>query len=207
MALRAAVYIDGFNLFHGMKDAGLKHCYWLNVEALADNLLRPLSVVEAVYYFSAHVPVAYDIDREARQRKYLDALHTLPRTRMIFGQFKEVEQYCPGCQTTFWAHREKKTDVNIACAMVRHAALGEYEVAMLITGDSDLVPALATMSILAPAVTRIVAFPPARGGVSQLSALAKKSMSIAEHHLLAAQFPDPVTTRDGFELRKPDTWV
>lgn len=36
---RVIVYIDGFNLYFGMREAGFDQCRWLNVLKLAENLL------------------------------------------------------------------------------------------------------------------------------------------------------------------------
>ena len=38
---RVIAYIDGFNLYFGLREARLRHCYWLNVAALVGNLLKP----------------------------------------------------------------------------------------------------------------------------------------------------------------------
>ena len=39
--MRIAAYVDGFNLYFGLKEAGFKRFYWLDVVALARNLLKP----------------------------------------------------------------------------------------------------------------------------------------------------------------------
>ena len=36
---RVVVYIDGFNLYFGMMDAGFRACKWLNVEKLVRSYL------------------------------------------------------------------------------------------------------------------------------------------------------------------------
>ena len=38
---RVLVYIDGFNLYFGLIDAGLKKFKWLNLKSLSNNLLKP----------------------------------------------------------------------------------------------------------------------------------------------------------------------
>jgi hypothetical protein len=38
---RVIAYIDGFNLYFGLRESGLRRCYWLNLPALAESLLRP----------------------------------------------------------------------------------------------------------------------------------------------------------------------
>jgi hypothetical protein len=37
---RVIVYIDGFNLYFGMREAGFDNCRWLDVATLAKSLLQ-----------------------------------------------------------------------------------------------------------------------------------------------------------------------
>ena len=64
-------YVDGFNLYHGLRDKYRRRYLWLDLECLVQRL-RPSDHVVAVRYFTALVldePAAL-----ARQRTYLDAL-------------------------------------------------------------------------------------------------------------------------------------
>lgn len=45
---RVIVYIDGFNLYFGLKDAGFKRFYWLDLVALATAFVRSGSILEHV---------------------------------------------------------------------------------------------------------------------------------------------------------------
>ena len=38
---RVIAYIDGFNLYFGLKSQGWQRYFWLNVQSLATNLLKP----------------------------------------------------------------------------------------------------------------------------------------------------------------------
>ncbi len=38
---RVTAYVDGFNLYFGLKDSSFKRYYWLDVSALAQSLLKP----------------------------------------------------------------------------------------------------------------------------------------------------------------------
>ncbi|RPH91946.1 MAG: NYN domain-containing protein [Calditrichaeota bacterium] len=41
MTQRVIAYIDGFNLYFGLKSKGWKRYYWLNLQKLVENLLKP----------------------------------------------------------------------------------------------------------------------------------------------------------------------
>ncbi len=76
---RVIAYIDGFNLYYGLRAAGWRRYNWLNLRRLAENLLLPGQTLAAVRYFSARVrPGPDDPDKPARQQAFLDALGTLP---------------------------------------------------------------------------------------------------------------------------------
>ncbi|MDQ3508032.1 MAG: NYN domain-containing protein [Actinomycetota bacterium] len=55
MAQRVAAYIDGFNLYFGLKDRGWKRFYWLDVALLVENLLKPGQELAGVKYFTARI--------------------------------------------------------------------------------------------------------------------------------------------------------
>jgi hypothetical protein len=51
---RLIVYIDGFNLYHGLKERSGRRLLWLDLAKLA-RLLRPRSSIVRVNYFTAPV--------------------------------------------------------------------------------------------------------------------------------------------------------
>lgn len=51
---RVAAYIDGFNLYFGIRQNGRRHL-WLDLEGLVQSLLKPHQQLVAVRYFTARV--------------------------------------------------------------------------------------------------------------------------------------------------------
>ncbi|MCY4604394.1 MAG: hypothetical protein OXE49_09200, partial [Gemmatimonadetes bacterium] len=47
---RVIVYVDGFNLYYGLKSKDWQRYYWLDVRRLGENLLLPGQVLVAVRY-------------------------------------------------------------------------------------------------------------------------------------------------------------
>jgi hypothetical protein len=127
-----AAYIDGFNLYYGMKSMYRRKYMWLDVVELVRRL-RPGDQVVVVRYFTAIVknePAA-----AANQTTYLDALNahngTLVDTRVgrfkvkTIGRCKVCRQdFLCNCPTTYQSFEEKETDVALGVAMVEDAALG-----------------------------------------------------------------------------------
>ena len=71
---RLAVYVDGFNLYHGLHDATGTELLWLDLVKLARNL-RPKSSIVRVKYFTAMV--TGDPEAQSRQDRYISALKAL----------------------------------------------------------------------------------------------------------------------------------
>ena len=63
-----AVYVDGLNLYHGLKSRGWRRYYWLNLRRLAERLLRPGQSLVAVKYFTARFQLRRD-DRDQTMRQ------------------------------------------------------------------------------------------------------------------------------------------
>ncbi len=52
---RVVVYIDGFNLYFGIREAGFDKCRWLNLKTLVENLLQPHQKLIHIKYFTSRV--------------------------------------------------------------------------------------------------------------------------------------------------------
>lgn len=83
--LRIHAYIDGFNLYYGALK-GTPH-KWLDLKALAVQLLPAHHTIERIKYFTARVSGAEDPDPPRRQHIYLRALQTISEMEVHFGLF------------------------------------------------------------------------------------------------------------------------
>jgi len=57
---RVIAYIDGFNLYFGLRDKGWRRYLWLDVQKLSTNLLKPGQQLVFTKYFTAVPPSARD---------------------------------------------------------------------------------------------------------------------------------------------------
>lgn len=69
---RVVVYIDGFNLYFGIIDAGFEKYKWLNLNLLSKNLLRPDQELSGIKYFTSRI--SNNPDKQKRQSTYIEAL-------------------------------------------------------------------------------------------------------------------------------------
>ena len=140
---KIAVYVDGFNLYHGIKNLNKPYLKWLNLRSLAEKFIDPKTDhIEQIYYFSA---IATHLDKETilRHRTYVEALETVG-VEFIGGNFKKKLLDYKNKQISLqWTkHEEKETDVNLSIYMVRDAIKRSFDKIILITNDTDMVPAV-----------------------------------------------------------------
>ena len=199
--IRTSVYIDGFNLYFGMTSAH-RNVKWLNVEELAKRLLKSNQQLAEVKYFTANV--SNDPPKEHRQQLYLDALRST-NTKLILGHYKSRRKRCRSCGVHWNQNEEKMTDVNIAVNLITDAMEDKYDTALLISGDSDLVPPINAVHRCFPNKRVVVAFPPNRHNNSVKNA-AKGSFIIGRTKLTQSQFPDQIQKPNGYIIQKPSQW-
>jgi len=134
---RVIAYIDGYNLYYGLREKKWKWAYWLDLHALVSNLLKPKQLLITTKYFTTIVK--YPLDRHRRQTVYLEALQTLESIEVFFGHFLSQTVVCQKCGASHLTHHEKMTDVNIAVEMMTDAFQNRMDVILLLSEDSDLV--------------------------------------------------------------------
>jgi|ERR1035437_2257323 uncharacterized LabA/DUF88 family protein len=202
---RVVVYIDGFNLYFGLKTKGWRQFYWLNLLDLSRHLLKPHQALVQVKYFTSRI--RDDPPKERRQSTYIDALQTLPagEVQIIFGKYQSEIRTCHSCGASYQSHNEKMTDVNIAVEMMADAFQNRFDTALLISADSDLTAPIATALRLFPSKRVAAAFPPARSS-EDLKRVVSAHFTIGHGLLAKSIFSDSVVREDGFLLNRPASW-
>ena len=143
---KTIVYVDGFNLYYALRKHNAK---WLDISALCDRLLTQNEVV-TIKYFTARVKSRLgDLDIHIRQNAYIRALETNPKIEVIYGHFLTNDKWMvqtkdAGKETEkikkvqVIVTEEKGSDVNIATHLLVDGFQNKYDVAAVITNDSDL---------------------------------------------------------------------
>ncbi len=199
---RVVVYIDGFNLYFGMREAGFDNCRWLDVSRLSQSFLSSDQTLVGIKYFTSRV--SNNPDKQKRQTTYIEALET-QGVRIVYGHYQDGAQECKRCGHIWRVAKEKMTDVNIATAMIIDAYQDKFDTAILISGDSDLVPPIKAVHENFKDKKVTVAFPPKRHNVS-VAAVAKGSFIIGRKKLLDNQLEKEIRKESGYVLRIPEEW-
>jgi uncharacterized LabA/DUF88 family protein len=217
-AERVRVYIDGFNLYYrALKDRsapGGGTYKWLDLGKLASALMpAPRYTIVGIRYFTANVrSLPEDPDAPVRQQAYLRALKTLPLVTVHLGFFmmkqtwaRLVTPLSDGTRTVK-VHKteEKGSDVNLATYLLLDGFRNEYDVAAIVTNDSDLVePVRIVRDELKKPI--ILIGPDPKRSSRELAAVATKTKPIREGALRSSQFPNPMTDDVG-TFHKPVSW-
>jgi hypothetical protein len=219
---RTIVYIDGFNLYHGLKKKGWKKYLWLDLQRFCQELLPPHHELELVRYFTSRIKAfADDPEKPVRQGYYLDAVATLkPKVLTEWGNYQAFQSHCrhcegdvccPHCREPHVKPNEKKTDVNIATFMLVDAFENRCDTQILVSGDGDYEKLLCEIRRVFPNKELIVAFPPKRKN-NQLEGERRctSSFVIDEEAFSRSQFDNIITFRNKkgelITLTKPETW-
>ena len=80
-----------------------------------------------------------------------------------------------------------------------------FDIAIVVSGDSDLVPPIETVKAEFPAKRVLVAFPPKRSSFHLKQTTA--NFFINEKAFKDCQMPDVVTKPDGSTLHRPASWI
>ena len=199
---RVIVYIDGFNLYFGMTSK-YKNTRWLDLISLAQNVLKPTQELVEVRYYTAMI--SNNDFKVKRQVTYIDALRN-SGVLITLGHYKRKKKSCRSCRSTWFTHEEKMTDVNISVDLLKHAMEDKYDAAMLISGDSDLVPPINAVHSSFPKKRVFVAFPPNRAN-DDVRRVAKGYFTLGRKTLIDNQFDETIVLSDGNDLKKPNDWL
>jgi len=195
-------YIDGYNLYFGLREKGWKRFYWLNLQRLAELFLKPNQILIETKYFTTIVK--RPDDKRRRQQVFLEALQTLPNLSIFYGHFLSDSITCRRCGHTYTTHHEKMTDVNISVELMKDAFQDRFDLALLISADSDLVSPVRTVQQLFPQKKVITIFPPGRFS-SALKSVSSGILRIGHVELSKSMFPDQVI-KNGIILQRPVSW-
>jgi uncharacterized LabA/DUF88 family protein len=221
---RTNVYVDGFNLYYGVaQDSPWK---WLDLRALCERML-PRNDVHRIKYFTAHIQArpGGDPRQPQRQLTYLRALQTVRGLTIYRGQFLSHTRRMPRAKPTRGGAKtvevifteEKGSDVNLATHLLVDGFRRDYEMAVVVSNDSDLAYPVSVVrrelklrvGVIAPVLIPDTrpgrAAQPARRVSVELSRAANFVWTMDPSVLAACQFPPTLTDAHG-TITKPPGW-
>ena len=184
---RVIVYVDGFNLYYGLKSKGWRRYYWIDMRRLAE---KP-SVGSGSVLHRPHLPTPWQYE-PIETTCNIEALETRADLHIHYGHYLAKERHCPECRAEWTTHEEKMTDVNIAVELLGDAQDDAFDTAIIISGDSDLTPPVRATLDRYPEKRVIIAFPPARHSISVGRCCATAAFTMGRKKLKDSPLPDDV---------------
>jgi len=215
--LKTAFYIDGYNLYRGIKDCDILYPFylWLDLGKLCNGLVDKLKEnLIAINYFTAY-PIGNFPDDEQKKdahKTYVSALKVSDtRFNPVIGTMAFSEVKCRakmGCGIVFQRPVEKKSDVSLGVSIVADALNKEIDSFYIVSGDRDVVPALETSRKYRKNDIRITAcFPPMRDkDTTEIRSHCDSFSTIEESSIMLCQLPLDIPTKGGGHLYKPRRW-
>ena len=132
MAERVMIFIDGSNLYHSLKNHFGRTD--LDIGKFSQRLLARRRLTR-IYYYNAKVGYKEEPERYKKQQAFFAGVNAIPYSelrlgRLVYNNWPNVPPY------------EKGTDVQLATDMLTHSFRDNYDVAILVAGDTDFVGAL-----------------------------------------------------------------
>jgi len=132
MADRVMIFIDGSNLYHSLKNIFGRTD--LDIGKFSRQLLGRRKLIR-IYYYNAKVGIKEEPERYRHQQKFFAGINAIPYCelrlgRLVYINWPNVPPY------------EKGIDVQLTTDMITHSFKNNYDVAILVAGDSDFAPAL-----------------------------------------------------------------
>lgn len=129
---KIAVFIDGSNLYHSLKGEFSRTD--LDFEKFYHKLVGTRQLVR-VYYYNAAVDQSKEPQRYKDQQRFFARMRRLPYLQLCLGRL--IYKNWPSTPPY-----EKGIDIKMATDMLIHAFRGNYEIAVLVSGDNDFVDAI-----------------------------------------------------------------
>jgi len=228
--VRTAFFVDGYNLYYGALHGSPYK--WLDLPAILSHILQaqnPACETASVHYYTSPVIARLATRGQASndaQSRYIRALQTKGVT-VVLGNHRLARGFAPrfvkgqkasrSDQVAIWQLEEKETDVNLALGMYRAACQAEplqIGQIVLVSGDTDLAPALAAIRTdFAQLALGVIV--PHRSENGELAREAPGSLklhshwirrSISDTELAACQLPPKVPLPKKPAIIKPDYW-
>ena len=186
---------------------------------LSQNLFPELEISQVKLFAGRPKKFLNNPDAPRRQETYFRALELHSQKRIRVYPYKYAKQDRPLPLSCFLAlkytvlvrvtsYQEKQADVDMAIHMVNDAARNRYDVAIVFTGDTDFVNALA---MVRDEYHKTVYFvPTSRDGNRHISGRLKEAATdtriVTEAMLANAQMPPEIPRQGKTPLRKPREW-
>ena len=129
---RVAIFIDGSNLYYSLKDLKIKKVDFRKLISL----LSMDKLLISTFYYNAPLDISINKKKYWEQQKFFDFLRKIPDFKVILCRMRKHKK---DGEIIFDV---KGDDIYLAVDLVSGAYENLYDVAIIVSGDEDFVPAI-----------------------------------------------------------------
>lgn len=136
---RVSIFIDGNNFYHGLRKIyGDSKSYMdFNFEKFAEFLANKREIVN-IFYYNAPLDVSKNPEKYKSQQRFFDKIQRIPKFNLIICKLvkRKIKK------TGEFYYTAKEDDIYMAVDMVEGAFDNKFDIAIVVSGDGDFVPAV-----------------------------------------------------------------
>ena len=129
---RVAIFIDGSNLYHNLKRFNIKTTF----EEIIKSVETKREVVD-IFYYTALLDKSIDEKRYNEHKRFLDKIKQIPNFHIVLCNLRKVV-----LENGFVDFVIKGDDVYLATDLIKGAYENLYDIAIIVSGDADFIPAI-----------------------------------------------------------------
>lgn len=195
---RAAMYVDGFNLYHPIHELGEPYLKWASLWRLGELICKPHGAQLVKVAFCTAVPSHYPDKRDRHNRfnaaQRAEGVTVIPGHHVYDGEK--------------W--NEKQSDINVALSLLLDGIDNVYDVAILLTADSDQAATARALRERLPNKRLLAVAPPNKSVPEKVKPYAFASFSLNKNHIDLCVMREMVQGKTGPIVRpkeyEPPTW-
>ncbi len=129
---RAAIFIDGSNFYHNLRRYNIK----IKFEDIIKKIETKRKIVE-IFYYTALLDKAIDETKYKEHKRFLGKIKKIPNFKIVICNLRKI--ILPDGSVDFVI---KGDDVYLATDLIKGSYENLYDVAIIVSGDADFIPAI-----------------------------------------------------------------
>jgi len=136
---RVAVFIDGNNFYFGLSKiyGPEKSLKLFNFKAFCDFLSKPDKITK-IFYYNAGLDLSLNQNKYGSQKEFFESLKIIPNFSLVLC--KLLKRSIKGTDKFYYVLKED--DIHMAVDLVESAVDDLFDIAIVVSGDGDFVPAV-----------------------------------------------------------------
>jgi len=129
---RVAIFIDGSNFYHNLKRYNIKTKF----EEIIKKVETKREIVD-IFYYTALLDKSIDEKRYDSHKKFLNKIKQIPNFNVVLCNLRKMILENGSVDFAI-----KGDDVHLATDLIKGAYENLYDIAIIVSGDADFIPAI-----------------------------------------------------------------